>query len=152
MKKILIGALCAVVFLAGCATLSEGRFERAAQVVVETINSGNVRELVDRSRTPFLLDGEIVILDRDIEVFWQNAIENGFRIDEATSSAVLLEEESYRDFADNMEVQAFFDKYVETRKGSIVELRTDTYRILLLLEKQSMGEYLILGLKGPEGV
>jgi hypothetical protein len=152
MKKTLLVALCATVVLVGCATFPDGRFERSAQTIVDAINAGDVQELIDRTRTPFLLDGEIVILDRDIEIFWQNAIEAGFRVDEATADAVPLDEGSFRDFADTMEVRAFFERYITSKKGAVVELRTGTYRILLLLERQGMGDCLILGMKGPEGV
>ena len=67
MRKLLLGALC--VTLAACATFSPKRYERSAEKIVGLVNSGQAAELAAMSRTPFLLDGELLLLGGDVADF-----------------------------------------------------------------------------------
>lgn len=146
MKRALLAILCVTV--AGCATL--GRFERSADDIVALINSGNAAELAAATRTPFLLDGELIVLDQDVALFWENAVKAGFRVQTEALEAQPLEPESYRRFAPTMEVRTFFEKYVSER-GSIVVLSGGGVRVLLLLDR-GKGRITILGFKGPDAL
>ncbi len=148
MRKLLLPVLCAA--LAGCATLGTGRFERSAERVAGLLNSGQAGELAAMSRTPFLLDGEPILLDADVAALWSGMVAAGFRIDQAAvATAVPLDPDSYKRFAPTMEVRAFFGSYVSER-GSIVALDAGRSRILLLLDRGKMGRTVIVGFKGPD--
>ena len=150
MRKLLLGALC--VALAGCATFAPKRFERSAERIIGLLNSGQAVELAKLSQTPFLLDGELLLLDGDVAGFWTGVAKAGFRIDPAASvKAVPLDSESFKRFASTMEAKAFFEKYVSER-GSLVVLEAGRSRILLLLERGKMGRTLIVGFKGPDAI
>jgi hypothetical protein len=148
MRKLLVAAVCAA--LAGCATL--GRFERSAERIVGLVNSGQAAELAAMSRTPFLLDGELLLLDADVAELWKGIVAAGFRIEPGSSpTAGPLGAESYKRFASTMEVRTFFQKYVSDR-GSLVELEAGRSRILLLLDRGRMGSAVIVGFKGPDAI
>jgi hypothetical protein len=151
MRKLLLGALCLT--LASCATFSPKRYERSAAGVVALVNLGKAADLAAMSRTPFVLDGELLLLPSDVSDFWQGALKAGLRIDPAAAvAAVPLDADSYKRFASSMEVRTFFQKYVSNAKGSLVALEDGKSRILLLLERDKKGRMLIVGFKGPDAL
>ena len=60
MKKITL--ILIVIALVGCVSLQQ-QYYNAADDVIDLINDGKADELSDITRSPFLLDGEIVILE-----------------------------------------------------------------------------------------
>ena len=150
MRKLLLGALCASLF--GCATFAPRRFERSAGRIIGLVNSGQAAELASMSQTPFLLDGELMLLDRDVAELWSGMIKAGIKIGPAASvKALPLDGESFKRFASTMEAKTFFEKYVSDR-GSLVVLQAGSSRILLLLERGKRGRTLIVGFKGPDAI
>lgn len=149
MKQAAAILLC--VLVAGCATFSAGRYEKATADIADMIDSGDVRGLVASSETPFLLDGELIMLEQDVSTFWTNIVEAGFRI--GSTSAVMaqpLDDQSFAEFAQTMEVKTFFQKYI-SEIGSVVVLKTDSFQLLLLLDRDR-GRTTIVGFKGPEAL
>lgn len=151
MRKLLLAALCVAV--SGCATFAPRRFERSAEQVIGLLNSGQATELAAMSRTPFLLDGELVLLDADVAELWNGMVKAGLRIDAAASvSALPVDDETYKRFASTMEVRTFFDKYVSDR-GSLVVLEAGRSRVLLILDRgRGSRRALIVGFKGPDAI
>ncbi len=119
-------------------------------MVAQLINQGQSQKLAAMSATPFLVDGEIVSLKSDVSSFWNGIVRAGFRVEGATlEQGVPLTGESYKQFADTMEVKSFFSQYVK-KDARILELRTSTSgdRILLIF-RDSWGTKTIYGFKGP---
>jgi hypothetical protein len=115
-------------------------------MVARLINEGQSAKLAGMSATPFLVDGEIVAMKPDVASFWNGIVKAGFKVQGATlTQGMPLTSDSYKQFADTMEVKSFFERYV--KKGArILELRTDTSgdRILLIFRDRMM-----YGFKGP---
>ncbi len=149
MRKLVLAALCVAV--SGCATFAPRRFERSAEQVIGLLNSGQASELAAMSRTPFLLDGELLVLDADVAELWRGMVKSGFRIDAAASiEALPVDGETYRRFASTMEVRTFLEQYVGD-SGSLVTLEAGRSRILLLLDRgRGPGRTVIVGFKGPD--
>ena len=68
----------------------------------------------------------------------------------AEVTANRLDQGSYAEFAETMEVQTFFQSYVSDI-GSVVVLRTSSFQLLLLLDRDG-GQVTIAGFKGPEAL
>jgi hypothetical protein len=107
-------SLTAALLLTSCASIQRSRDEGEVRQLADLINSGQPQKLYSISGTPFLLDGEIVPLPEDVSAFWTGIVKAGFRVQGAAlESGVPVTAESYRQFADTMEVNSFFSRYVK---------------------------------------
>ena len=111
--------------------------------VVNQINTGAADELVYRTVSPFLFDGEIVSRSEDIHAIWSTLIERGFTVDASEIVIERVSQTSYGRFADTMEVDTFFQRYVPA-KSSIAMLASPYGSVLLMLGPD---EAQILGLR-----
>jgi hypothetical protein len=146
MKKLIL--LVAIAISVGCVSL-QTRFTNAGEQIVALINTGEVEKLGEMTQTPFLLDGEIILLDEDMASFWRNIFEAGFRVNEPMireSSAVGTD--TYREFGETMEVSSFFEKYLSDR-SHVVYVDTTSFSLVFLLDRARWGKVRILGFKGP---
>jgi hypothetical protein len=101
------------------------------------------------SETPFLLDGEIVLLPADVSAFWTGIVKAGFRVQGAAlESGVPVTADSHRQFADTMEVKSFFARYVKDN-ARILEMSTSSGRRIRILTRSTWFSWTILGFKGP---
>ena len=148
MKKILLFLLCAGVL--SCASLQQKRFTGSVEDVLVYINSGRAEELIAVSQTPFLLDTEIILLKEDIREFWSQILKVGFKIPDYRSiSSTPIAGTTYKAFADTMEVQSFFQKYVSDR-AHIVTVDAGSFSVHFITDRVGIGDIKILGMKGPE--
>ena len=137
----------AAVMLASCASFQHMWDQSNMEMVARLINDGQGAKLTEMSATPFLVDGEIVAMKPDVASFWNGIVKAGFKIQEATLiQGTPLTSDSYKQFADAMEVKSFFEKYVK-KDARVLELRSVTSgdRILLILRDGKT----IYGFKGP---
>ncbi len=143
-------AAAAALLLSSCATFQRSWDQGNVEMVAGLINDGQGQKLAAMSSTPFLVDGEIVAMKPDVSTFWNGIIKAGFKVEGATlTQGTPLSDQSYKQFADTMEVKSFFAQYV--KKGArILEMRTATAgdRILLILGV-SGNTRTIYGFKGP---
>jgi hypothetical protein len=148
MKK-LPYLLLSVLLLASCASIQRSKDEGNIERISELINSGQTAKLADMTETPFLLDQEIIVLDKDVETFWTTIVEVGFKVEEpALERGVKVGPESYLEFYDSMEVETFFKKYLE-KQSRLLELKTNTGQRILLLVTDTLFTRKIHGFKGP---
>ena len=140
--------LAAALALASCASIQRSQDQGMVRQVAELINSGDSARLATLSATPFLLDGEIVPLPADVASFWQGIAKAGFRVEGAAlDRGVPVAADSYKDFADTMEVKSFFSRYVKNAR--VLDLTTSAGRHLRLLTRSQWFSWKILGFKGP---
>ncbi len=140
----------ALILLSSCASFQHAWDQGNVEMIARLINDGQGQKLSAMSATPFLVDGEIVALKPDVAAFWNGIVKAGFRVEGATlTQGTALTDESYKQFADTMEVKAFFSRYVK-KDARILELRTSTSgdRILLIF-RDSWSTKTIYGFKGP---
>jgi len=118
-------------------------------MVARLINDGQGAKLAEMSATPFLVDGEIVAMKPDVASFWNGIVKAGYKVQETTlTQDTPLTSDSYKQFADTMEVKSFFEKYVK-KDARILELRTDTSEDRILLILRDSYTKTIYGFKGP---
>jgi hypothetical protein len=147
---LLLAAVCAAALVLGsCASLQRSFDEGDIRQVVDLINSGQPQKLAAMSTTPFLVDGEVVVLPADMAGFWTGIVKAGYRVDGAAlDSGTAVTADSYSLFAGTMEVKAFFSRYVK-EGGRILELTTSNGRHIRLLLKKEWFSSKIVGWKGP---
>lgn len=144
------GAAAALVLLVlSCATGPYVQREDRIQRLVDLINKGGVNEVKGLAETPFLFDGEIVLLQKDLNSLWDNFKAAGFVMKNAKVLEIVRPAaDSYKAFDDSMDVKTFFAKYLD-RDTSMVKLAADGGVFYLLLGKEVGGYPKIRGLRGP---
>lgn len=149
-RKLVLTALAtALVVLSSCASLQRSWDQRNVEMVAQLINDGQAQKLAAMSATPFLVDGEIVALKADVASFWNGIVKAGFRVEgPALTQGVPVTAESYKQFADTMEVKSFFAQYVK-KDARVLELRTATSGDKILLIFRDSWSKTIYGFKGP---
>ncbi len=148
-RLLLVVPLLVSVALASCASLQRSQDQEKVRQVAALINSGDSARLASLSASPFLLDGEIVPLSADVASFWQGIAKAGFRVEGAAlDRGTPVSAESYRDFADTMEVKSFFSRYVKDG-ARVLELTTSAGTRIRLLTQSRWFSWKIMGFKGP---
>ncbi len=151
-KRRLLGiASCAILLaLSSCASLQHGWDQGNVAMVADLINAGKSAELASMSGSPFLVDGEVVPLKADVAAFWDGIIKAGYKVQgPQLGSATPAAADSYKQFADTMEVRAFFGNYVK-KDARLLELKTSSGKSVLLIVKDSpFSRKIIQGFKGP---
>jgi hypothetical protein len=151
MRKLLVAAAaCAVALsLASCASLQHGWDQGAVKQVADLLNAGQAQELAAISVTPFLVDGEIVPLKGDVASFWDGVVKAGFRVEAAAlEQGTPVSAESYKQFADTMEVKSFFSRYVK-KDARILSMTSSKGTHILLLMRSEWFSRQLIGFKGP---
>jgi hypothetical protein len=149
-KIMLAAAACAAALaMASCASLQHSWDQGAVKQVADLLNSGQSQKLAKMSVTPFLVDGEIVLLPGDVASFWDGVAKAGFRVEgAAVDQGTPINAESYKQFATTMEVQAFFSRYVK-KDARLLSMTSSTGRHILLLMRSEWFSRQIIGFKGP---
>jgi len=150
-KLVFAAAACAAaVTLASCASLQHSWDQGNVHGVANLINGGQSAKLAAMSSTPFLVDGEIVALKADVAGFWDGIIKAGYKVEKPELNAANpVTADSYKLFADTMEVKSFFAQYVK-KDTRILELKTSAGKSVLLIIKDALfSKKIIQGFKGP---
>jgi hypothetical protein len=145
-----LAAGAVLLVLSSCASLQHSWDQGNVATVADFINTGQAAKLASMSGSPFLIDGEVVPLKADVSGFWDGIIKAGYKVEEPKlGSAAPVSSDTYKQFADTMEVRAFFANYV--KKGTrILELKTSAGKSILLIIKDSpFSKKIIQGFKGP---
>lgn len=147
MKYLIVAV--GVLALAACPTVPLAQRENAVYRVIELVNEGEIDSLMRNTNNPFLLDGEILALENDIEYLWTALRAAEFTFTDAIIRDITpVTDRSYAEFADTMDVAVFFEKYLSS-DGTIVEIETKNGEFLLLLGSRRRRMPLVYGFKGP---
>jgi hypothetical protein len=150
-KTFLAAAACAAAMaLASCASLQHSWDKGNVENVAKLINDGQAAKLAAMSSTPFLVDGEIVVMKADMTGFWEGIIKAGYKVTGAQLGvAAPVSADSYKQFADTFEVKAFFTQYVK-KDTRLLELKTSAGKSVLLIIKDALfSRKIVQGFKGP---
>ena len=134
MKKALILLTVLISFLIiSCTSAPYSQWDSSAEKVVDLINHPGEEYLEEITSNPFLFDGEIIVLDKDISMIWHNLNRSrfGFR-NGVIKESVPLGPEDYTLFADTMEVKTFFSKYLP-EDAALVKVESDNGLYYLIL-------------------
>jgi hypothetical protein len=151
LRRLLGAAACAAfLVLASCASLQHGWDQGNVGMVADLINSGQSARLAAMRSSPFLIDGEVVPLKADVAGFWDGIVKAGYKVSgPQLGAAAPAAADSYKQFADTMEVRAFFKNYVK-KDTRILELKTSSGKTVLLIIKDAVfSKKIIQGFKGP---
>jgi len=141
----------ALMIFSSCASANFVYRESTARKVVDLVSGKDSETLSLISRNPFLLDGEIILMSGDMELFWEKAFAAGFGFPGGTVESVIpVDGETFRIFGDTMDIQVFFRKYVPA-PSSLAKVSTgDGYYWFVFSERE--GKYpKILAFKGATG-
>ncbi len=141
-------ALC-LTLLASCATAPYTPSEKKVEKLVQLIDRGGVGAVKGLSLAPFLLDGEILLRQADVDTAWSNLKAAGFTMGEPKIASIeRLGDQSYARFAASMEVRVFFKKYLN-KDSVLVALDAAEGRYYLVLNREVSGYPRIQAFKGP---
>ena len=141
--------LCVLMAVASCASIQRSRDTGSVRTVAGLINDGDAEALIEMTEVPFLLDQEIVVLEKDVASFWRTALAAGYQVAEPElERGVPVSGDTYREFYDSMEVRAFFNRYLK-KNSRLLELKTRDGERILLLVSQGWFSRKIHGFKGP---
>jgi hypothetical protein len=132
-----------------CATAPYTPSERSITRLAALIDSGRVGSVKGLAAAPFLLDGEILLRQSDVDAAWANfaAAKLSLRSPKVASIA-RIGPDSYASFGSSMDVRVFFKKYLD-KNSSLVALDTADGRYYLLLNREVSGYPRIQGIAGP---
>jgi len=146
IKKAFIAGLAVLTFLS-CATVPIAENEKSVEKVVDLFNRGETEKLSDLSQKPFLFDGEIILMQQDLDIFYGNLTNAGFVIDDySIASLDRVDDDTYKNFAETMEVEVFFNKYIES-SAVVATIKAKNGTFLLLLDGRKGLYPLIHGFK-----
>ena len=132
--------------MAGCATIPEGAAERRAETMASLVEVGDTGGLLAASATPFLFDGEIVVLERDLQLIWDAITDIGLGTVSVVETAPASEVGS-EVFGITEGARVFLTRGLD-RKARLVTLRTDRGPLWLLVGAGDAGY--LYGVRGFE--
>jgi hypothetical protein len=151
LRRICVLALgmTAVAALGSCATVPYMPSEKKVQKLVALIDTGRVGAVKGLAAAPFMLDGEILLRQADVDSAWANLKAASFGVGEAEIVSIArIGVDSYTLFADTMDARVFFKKYLD-KNSVLVTLDTAGGRYYLILNREVSGYPRIQGFKGP---
>jgi hypothetical protein len=138
-----------LISLANCASFTTYRYKNSVEGIIEAINQGDVQELLAQSSVPFLVDQEIMLLPKDLELFWHNLVAKKFILKNPLIRETLpVDKQTFSRFATTMEVESFFANYISP-KAYWVNIETSAFRLALLLDRGKGRKIVLKGWKGP---
>lgn len=148
--RTLVAAAAVTMVIASCATVPVSQRDRRVEALLEDLNTADIDRLMELTARPFLLDGEIIELERDVRTLWTNLREVGFTFDAATIEELgPVGKDTYRSFADTMEVRVWFDRHTPEDAG-LARVGTSHGTFLIVTGDRTGRTPLIYGFTGPE--
>lgn len=117
--------------------------------LIGRINEGGAEERFALSALPFVLDREIIIVERDLRTLWTNLTDAGFALTDPELRSLEYGQESlYRAIGETMDMEVYFDRYApEDVSVATVAAREGTF--LLILGERDRLAPVLHGIKGP---
>lgn len=142
-------ALALAFALGACTSLPYTPSERKVERLVRLIDSGGVGSVKGLAMAPFMLDGEILLRQADVDAAWANLKAAGFDLGSPKIASIeRIGPESYARFADSMDARVFFKKYLD-KNSVLVALDAPEGRYYLILNREVSGYPRVQGFKGP---
>lgn len=143
----LVAALLVSV-LVGCVTPPSQR-EGAVDRLLTRIAEGGAQERMALSALPFVLDQEIIMVERDLRTMWEQLTEAGFSLRNAELRSLDYGHDAlYEAFGETMDMEVYFDRYAP-EDVSVARVATDEGAFVLILGERERFAPVLHGLKGP---
>jgi len=151
MKKLCI-IFAVILILSSCSSFKQRKFTNTADSIISFINTGKIDQMNSMTDTPFILDGEVILLAGDMDLFWRNISNAGFVINNPVyTDTFAVGDDDYKIFEDTMEVESFFKNYI-SEDAKIMIIETTDFRLIFLLDDMGKREIRIKGFKGPDAL
>ncbi|MBN2444503.1 MAG: hypothetical protein JXJ04_24290 [Spirochaetales bacterium] len=138
-----------ILLITGCTTLNVKEQESGINNIIELINKGESEKLIAASRIPFLYDGEIILLQKDMSLLWDSLCKAGFSIDDPEVTTIsYIDDNTYALFTASMEGKAFFKRHLPD-KTIVTALSAKEGNYYFLTGSRKNGLITIFGMKGP---
>jgi hypothetical protein len=135
--------------LAACASVPYTPSEKKVQKLLDLIDRGGVGAVKGLSSAPFMLDGEILLRQSDVDSAWSNLKAASFGFGKpAIASISRIGPDSYKLFGDTMDARVFFEKYLD-KNSVLASIDASDGRYYLILNREVSGYPRIQGFKGP---
>lgn len=146
---VLAAGLAALGALGSCASVPYTPSEKKVQKLVALIDRGGVLAVKGLSSAPFILDGEILLRQVDVDSAWSNLKAAGFSLGAPTIASISrIGPDSYKLFGETMDAGVFFKKYLD-KNSVLVALDAPEGRYYLILNREVSGYPRVQGFKGP---
>ena len=107
--------------LFSCTTYSQKK--SSSDKIIDLVNTKNTILLSGVTSLPFLFDREIIVLEKDSNMIWQNINNAGFSFEEIIATeSIPVSSKDYLFFGNTMEVKTWFEKYLP-KKASLVKVK-----------------------------
>ncbi|MBI9103585.1 MAG: hypothetical protein JEY99_14320 [Spirochaetales bacterium] len=137
-SAILVSSILLLILISGCATIGISR-EEEVQGAIRLIDAGDADALKASSRLPFLLDGEVILGESELNLLWEGLSAAGFSFHNPVIDEVFpAEPEHYTLFGDSMDVEVYFKKYLQA-KDAIVLFHAEEGAFVLILSSRKTG-------------
>lgn len=148
--RIIATAALVALFAASCATAPVSQRDTRVEALLEELNTAEITRVMELSARPFLLDGEIIVLERDLRTMWLNLREVGFTFDSATIEELgPVTDDTYRQFGDTMDVHVWFERYTAADAG-LARVSTTHGTFLIVTGDREWRTPRVFGFTGPE--
>jgi len=118
----------------GCSTISDKAAQSKAEEALNLLDQENSQLLTQWSNRPFLFEGEILLSEGLISELWSGLAGKGLSTAEISRIAV-VDEQSYKAFADTWEVNTWFQNYTGPQT-LMVFFNWEDRELVLLVDKQ----------------
>ena len=148
IRSAMVLGILIILMLTGCVTPPSQR-EGAVERLVRRMNEADVAERVELSALPFVLDREIIILERDLLTLWANLGDAGFALSKPAIASLDYGHDALSEaFGETMDMEVYFDKYAP-EDVSVATVESDQGTFLLILGERDRLAPVLHGIKGP---
>jgi hypothetical protein len=142
-------AMASAAVLGSCASAPYMPREEKVQKLALLIDRGGVGSVAGLARSPFILDGEILLRQADVDAAWANFASSKLGMKKPKVVSVSrIAPDSYKSFADTMDARVFFKKYLD-EDSVLAVVDSSGGRYCLVLNREVSGYPRIQGIKGP---
>jgi hypothetical protein len=143
-------ALLILILAASCTTVPVSQRDNRVETLITELNTADIDRLMELSARPFLFDGEIIILESDLQMMWTNLRDVGFTFDAATIEELgPVTDTTYLQFADTMDVRVWFQKYA-AEDAALARVSTSHGTFLIITGDRLKRLPYIFGFTGPQ--
>jgi len=145
----LTAAAVLLLIFTGCSSLPVSQRSSSVESLVYRLHTGDAEAAADLTDVPFLLDGEILMTERDARLMWENLKKApGLLADAEVLSITPAVPADYTKFSDSSDMRVFFERALP-ENPTLVEIETSFGRFLLLVSGKRLGIPVLAGMKGP---
>lgn len=153
MKRLVFlmgAAVLIMLFAASCTTVPVSQRDNRVEALITELNTADIDRVMELSARPFLFDGEIIILESDLQTMWTNLRAAGFTFDSATIQELgPVTDTTYLSFGDTMDVRVWFEKYASD-DAALATVETSYGTFLIITGDQVERLPYIFGFTGPQ--